>query len=169
MADQANITDSEEWRDAPGWPGYRVSSLGRVMGKRKMLSPRDLGNGYLYVHMSDRANSARKTVLVHKLVTAAFLDERPSGVQVNHINNDRGDNRVSNLEYLTPKQNCQHRRVHGTFPVGENNGRARLTAEQVKEIRVRRSNGDKLKDMANEYGVHKNTIWWITSGQTWTE
>lgn len=167
MADETNITETEEWRDVVGWPGYKVSSLGNFIGKRGKLNTIKRPAGYLHVALSDRKN--KKLFYAHRLVCAAFIGPIPDGMQVNHINNDRADNRLSNLEYVTAKQNCQHRKVHGTFPTGENNGRARLTAEQVAEIRRRRAAGEKLKPMSIEYGVHQNTIWWITSGKTWAE
>lgn len=169
MADETNITETEEWRDVPGWPAYQASSLGRVRGPRRMLSCKAGPLGYAYTSLSDRANGRRLKVFVHKIICAAFLGERPEGLQINHINNNRADNRIANLEYVTAKQNCQHRKVHGTFPTGENNGRARLTAEQVAEIRKRRASGEKLLPLSIEYGVHKNTIWWITSGKTWAD
>lgn len=169
MAEQPNIIDSEEWRDVPGWEGFKASSLGRVRGPRKLLTPQAGPLGYHRVSMTDRPGKRKKVASVHRIVCAAFLGECPRGMQVNHINNVRHDNRIANLEYVTPKQNCHHRKVHGTFPTGENNGRARLTAAQVAEIRRRRAAGEKLSTMAVEYGVHKNTVWWAATGGTWAE
>ena len=169
MAENENITELEEWRDIPDWPGYRASSLGRIKGPRRFLKESIAPGGYLRVPLSDRPNGRRKMVFVHRLICQAFLGMCPRGKQVNHKNNLRHDNRADNLEYLTAKENCQYRRAHGTFPTGENNGRAKLTAEQAAEIRRRRASGEKLKALANEFHVHQNTIWWIASGQTWTE
>lgn len=98
-----------EWRDIPGYEGlYQVSDIGEV--RRVANSPKC------------------KTVRV--LV--------PQGrFWVNHRNGIKNDNRLVNLEYLTPGQNLQHAYDTGLChgPVGEKNGNAKLTEATVREIR----------------------------------
>jgi len=158
---------SEKWKPIPDWPNYEVSSLGRVRGPRKMMRTHVAPSGYERVMLSDRPNDRRVMALVHRLVCSAFIGKCPEKMQVNHKNNVRHDNRIENLEYVTAKQNCHHRKAHGTFPTGSNNGRAKLTSEQVAEIRGRRAAGEKLKPLSEEFGVHQNTIWWVVRGVTW--
>lgn len=168
MADEIDSTEAEEWRDVPEWPGYLVSTLGRVRGPRRMLKQHLDRLGYIRVPMTDRPGGRRKNTTVHTIVTSAFLGPR-DGRQVNHKNNIRHDNRLENLEYVTASQNSQHRRNFGTFPVGGNNGRAKLTSEQAAAIRERYSKGEKQRYLANEFGVAHGTIWWVVHGLTWSE
>lgn len=113
----------ERWVPIAGQEGrYDVSSLGRVrsldrdvvysdgrVGRFKgvTLTPSRGLNGYLIVSI-DRG----KRHLVHRLVAAAFLQPPASGGSVvNHINGDKRDNRVENLEWSTPAENNRHARA----------------------------------------------------------
>jgi hypothetical protein len=158
---------AEQWRVVEGWPQYSVSDLGRVRGPRKMLTLRVKEAGYQVAHLRHRPSGRAWTPLVHRLVARAFLGPCPEGKQVNHINSVRTDNRVSNLEYLTPSENCRHRRTNGTYPEGENNGRARLTRRDVGVIRALRTGGATFKAIATQFGVHKNTARMAALGESW--
>ena len=98
----------EIWRDVKGFEGlYRVSNLGRVKSfyglKEKILKPGILNNGYYRVILCKQ--SVKKTYLVHRLVWETFNDTIPEGLQVNHINEIKTDNRLSNLNLMTQKEN----------------------------------------------------------------
>lgn len=101
---------NEIWKDIAGYEGqYQVSNLGRV----KSLNYRQTGRpaiisyslvcGYKRVALS-RFNK-RKDFFVHRLVWEAFNGPIPSGMQVNHINEDKEDNRLDNLNLMSPKEN----------------------------------------------------------------
>lgn len=99
----------EIWKPIPGYLNYKVSNLGRVksIGENGMvLRPiRDTG-GYLKVNLSE--GGRRQEWKIHKAVMTAFVGERPRGLQVNHIDEDKTNNCLSNLEYVTPKRNANH-------------------------------------------------------------
>jgi hypothetical protein len=99
----------EKWKPVAGYEGfYEVSSLGRIRRSKSgyilRLSP--IKKGYLTVRLN-RFGKA-KSFLVHGLVAKAFIGERPAGYQVNHKDLLKSNNAVSNLEYLTGRENVRH-------------------------------------------------------------
>lgn len=123
---------AEEWRDVKGFEGhYRVSNKGRVMsvermvdtpchkGKRlhtsRMISLRLHNKGYLTTSLWKTIDGERmrKQVYLHRLVAEHFIPNPNEYGYINHINNDRADNRVENLEWCTAKQNSQHAKKQG--------------------------------------------------------
>ncbi|EOY8024275.1 HNH endonuclease [Salmonella enterica] len=73
---------------------------------------------------------------MHRLVAEAFIDNQKLCPQVNHKNGIKTDNNVSNLEWVTAQQNILHAFSNSLMSfTGEKNGRAKLTMDQVKEIR----------------------------------
>ena len=115
----------EEWRDVIGYEGYyEVSNMGRVRSRSRevvnakgkpcppffmegrVLAQAVNQDGYLKVGLSVRGKLS--THSVHTLVAKAFLGIRPEGLQVNHKDEDRTNNCVSNLEWVTCKENCNY-------------------------------------------------------------
>jgi DNA-binding XRE family transcriptional regulator len=90
-------------------------------------------------------------------VAKTFLD-CVDGMQVNHINGNRIDNRLVNLEMVTSSQNY----LHGMFV--NKNGIAKLTHEQAEEVKRRVALGERQVDIAKEFNVFKQTINQIVRG-----
>lgn len=106
----------EEWREIAAWPGYEVSSLGRVRSTKfnfpRIISMAPSRGGYLRVRLWS-GNRARQ-VLVAGLVAEAFLGPRPDGQEVRHYNDDKSNNTVANLLYGTRSQNIYDAVRNGT-------------------------------------------------------
>jgi hypothetical protein len=104
---------SELWKLFPGDDRYEVSDLGRVRradtGRIRKLPV--AANGYAVVHLSILGTRPRKmrTVYVHEAVAIAFHGPRPPGAVVRHGRNGPLDNRASQLQWGTPKENCADR------------------------------------------------------------
>lgn len=100
----------ENWLKIKSYKGYEVSDLGRVRslknGKVRVLKPQDNGIGYLQVVLCK--NGKRKSFYIHRLVYETFIGPIPKGMVVNHLNEDKRDNRLVNLEVTTQKQNCNY-------------------------------------------------------------
>ena len=101
----------EEWRDIKGYPNYMVSNMGNVKSlnyrgntnKEVILKPIKQKTGYCHITLCK--NGITKIYSVHRLVYETFVGEIPQGMQVNHINEDKTDNRLENLNLLSPKAN----------------------------------------------------------------
>lgn len=101
----------EEWKNIRDYEGlYQVSNLGRVKSlgnnktkKEKILKSLVDKDGYQRVILCK--NGYIKNYFVHRLEYEAFYGEIPDGMQVNHINEIKSDNRLENLNLMTPKEN----------------------------------------------------------------
>jgi len=100
----------ENWKQIKEFPNYEISDLGKVRynsnGRIKIRKLLKTSNGYLKVNLSH--NKIIKTKSVHKLVAVHFLGDCSEGIQVNHIDGDKNNNCLSNLEYVTQFENAQH-------------------------------------------------------------
>lgn len=98
---------TEIWKDVPGYEGqYQVSNLGNVRSIR-VLSKINHSKGYHQINMM--VDSKLKIMKIHQLVAMAFLDHVPNGnkLVVDHINGDKKDNRLENLQVITNGENLR--------------------------------------------------------------
>ena len=103
--------EKEVWKDIAGYEGlYQISSLGNVKSlnynrtkKERILTPGKRGSGYLFVCLCKVGKS--KKFNIHRLVGDAFIENPKNFPQVNHIDEDKTNNCVDNLEWCTAKYN----------------------------------------------------------------
>lgn len=108
----------EEWRDVKGYEGkYQVSNLGRVKslnyrhtGKEQFLKPGKNGNGYLFVNLYK--NGVVKHFRVHRLVGSAFIPNPDNFSEINHKDEVKTNNSVSNLEWCSRQYNNTYAEKH---------------------------------------------------------
>lgn len=157
----------ERWRKTSD---YMVSTHGRVRKGHRFLS-QVRRNGYPTVALYDQQRGKCRLEYVHRLVAKLFLERRPDQQQVNHIDFDRTNNHVSNLEWCTNKENCQHTsRAGRTYrrTTGERFN-VKLTEAQVRYIRRvfgrKRLRGRSIAaGLAAKFGVHQSTIYLARNG-----
>ena len=89
----------------------RIHSLFKYKDGREKWNVRlfRLNKGYPRVFLGPRKN--HKLHFVHNVIALCYLGEKPEGYQTDHINSIRTDNRLENLQYITPQQNCQKRKT----------------------------------------------------------
>ena len=99
----------EQWKTIQGTNGaYDVSNMGRARGPSgKILKPTLMKIGYCMISLSLKSHGVKKKYL-HALVAESFLGHKPTGYVINHINGDKKDNRATNLEFLSRKDNGSH-------------------------------------------------------------
>ena len=99
----------EEWKDIENYEGvYQVSSFGRVkrLNTNRILKSGKSKGGYPYVVLSKNGITSNKTI--HRLVAEGFIPNPENKSDVNHIDEDKTNNIVSNLEWMTRKENINH-------------------------------------------------------------
>ena len=159
-----------ECKTIPGYEDYEVDTNGRVWSFKsgikteKKLSFR--ANGYLSVGLS--TNGKFKNCLVHRLIMLTFCGE--SNLQVNHIDGDKTNNNLTNLEYCTASENIRHAFKTGlNKSKGEGNTNSKLTEKDVIGIKtalLAPYRGINV-DLGRKYGVKNVTISSIRSGRSW--
>lgn len=163
-----------EWLDIPGYVGiYQVSNTGSVRrlkshGKLPPLSTVYMREKNTYLRINLSKQGLRQEFSVHRLVMLAFKGEPSKGMDVNHINGIRTDNRLDNLEYCTRKENIRHSiDVLGRSRTGTGNGYAKLKDDDVREIRQLIAIGESDQSICIRYSVVPRTIRFIRTNKTW--
>lgn len=180
-ATRSNAFSLEEWRPVVDFPNYEVSSFGDVRSIRGHTI-RQTTNKQGYRKVGLYRNSQQVSILVHRLVAAAFIPRSADRDIVNHIDCDKANNRPGNLEWVNGKENAEHAKVHGRYSpttggnhwtarepwrrrFGERNGRALLTEDQARAIKS--DNVTPVKVIADKFGVCTAAIRSIRKGRNW--
>lgn len=162
----------EIWQNIANFENlYQISNYGNVKslnyrktGKEQILKPTTNNDGYKLVLLYK--NGSRKTLSIHRLVANAFIPNPNNLPEINHIDRDKTNNTVENLEWCTHKENTDYRDLTNK-PVGH----SILTKEEVKTIRKMKKIGEKCRKVWEQHfnnmslsGFEK--VWY---GCTWKE
>jgi hypothetical protein len=103
----------EEWQVIPGFPNHRISNHGRVLSTKykntirdKLLKPVSDADGY---HIVCLWHNGKKNFKIHRLVALMFIPNPENKLTVNHIDGDKTNNHVSNLEWMTNAEQNFHK------------------------------------------------------------
>lgn len=154
---------SEIWKEIPYANNYEVSTLGNVRNKRtNHIVKQRIGRDGRYLVVDLYTNGKRLYKRVHRLVADTFLDNPNGFSDVNHIDGNRLNNTLANLEYCSHLSNMKHAYVHGLITPWR-----KMSDEQIQFIKdnyipYSRSNG--ARALARKLGVAKSTILYHACG-----
>lgn len=163
----------EKWIAVKDFEGrYEVSTHGNVKSllgrKDRLLRGGFSMDGYqTYLLLKeDGKSSVRKRI--NRLVLESFVGDAPTKEHMSlHNDGDKFNNRLDNLRWGTRSENMLDCRKHGTDNRGIKHWNCILTEEQVRDIKIRLSNGETQKGIGEMYGVGQVTIWRIKAGKNW--
>lgn len=170
----------ERWKEVRRSKGrYRVSNKGRIVsmnyrsrpgtrGRVKIMQPAEDANGYLRTMI--KRDGRYDTIKVHRLVAKHWVPNPGEKPQVNHLDGNKLNNRVENLQWVTHRENIDHAVANGFTAKthGSRNGMAKLTEEDVRQMKrdyVPRKVTQRM--LAERYGVSLACIKDIFQGNTW--
>ena len=149
---------------------YTITSEGKVFGKSgNQISIRPNTSGYASFTAGRKGNRTRATV--HSLVAKCFLDNPDGLPEIDHLDSDRMNPALENLEWVTRQENVKRaykRGHHKGRAVGEKNSRAVLTEETVTNMRYDYYiNGIPITFISDKYGAAWSTVSNAVKGITW--
>lgn len=156
------MTSAPIWKDIRGYEGrYQVSTDGCVRNsKGKILKPNNKSPRYDTVRLYNGSRTEYEDRLIHRLVAETFIDIPSDCCEVNHIDGDRYNNDVSNLEWVPHKENMLHAVKHGLVDTEK--------AKAAHRKPVLCSNGKRyasMQDAANDLGLLPSCISSVISGR----
>lgn len=157
----------------PGYAGlYEIDTQGNVYSllqaksrRKRILKAYPNGNGYMKVNLYDVDGKCKKKY-IHRLVAAAFIPNPNNYSEVNHIDCDKTNNHVDNLEWCDRKTNLKHSYEHGLKRCGEKHGCHKITRDAVHDIRKQELS---QKEYALKYRIAQCTVSAIQHGRIWKE
>jgi hypothetical protein len=186
------LSKLEVWKDIKDYEGiYQVSNFGNVKSLDREVAPNNRvpywrkgkickqsksNLGYMTVGFT--VNNVKVNKYVHRLVAETFITNWCNHPQVNHVDCDKTNNRMYNLEWCTNSQNQIHATKNGLNKLhlhrvaysGEENGRSLLTKEQVLEIKQKYIPYKySAKKLSKEYNVSESCITHILNNTSWKE
>ena len=156
---------------------FEISSDGRLRNKltNKIYKPTVLTSGYYSVKTSLGSRKIKKHIIIHKAVAYTFIPNPNNYPEINHIDGNKLNNSINNLEWCSSHHNQQHKYDIGLYDVskiqGENNPSHKLTESDVHYIREHYIKGSKEfgeRALSRKFNVARRTICSIINMKTWT-
>lgn len=172
----------EIWKDIPEFNNeYQISNLGRIRSKEAIIM-RSNGSPYIrrskvlkpaldegYLKGAVCVNKKLIPYRIHKLVANAFVDGKKEGLEVNHKNGIKNDNRAENLEWVTRSENIIHAVKTGLLPVtrGSQRVQAKMNEDIVRKIYKLKSDGFQRKFIIERLGITIHMYKDVIRGKSW--
>jgi hypothetical protein len=154
----------EVWKPIKNYENYQVSNFGNVkslnFNKEKILKIRTLPTGYCRVNLCKNNNAI--DFYIHRLVAEAFIKNMNDYQQVNHIDGNKLNNKMCNLEWCNQSENMLHSYKIGLNKIGENNSKSKLSNNDVLEIK---NSSLSYIELSKNFNVSKSLICLIKNGK----
>lgn len=144
----------------------------RGPGGMRLDEPREIGNtianGYKVAKLT--ANGQKKQVRINRVIYIAAYGAIPDGYVIDHINNDKSDNRISNLQAITPEDNSAKAKLDGCYLCRNDNPRSKIDVELKPVIFHEYMDGNTTyRKLAQKYGISKSRVHQIVHEDDWTK
>jgi hypothetical protein len=152
----------EEFRDIKDFENYQVSNLGRIYSKNKRACikvKRLAGRGYYQIRLYKDGKYFYKNL--HRIIAETFIPNPNNYRTVNHINGNKLDNRVSNLEWADDCRQQHHACLLGLKPTTK----YILTEKDIIDVYEMYSKGTSVKEIAELYDTRSHQIYKLVKGQ----
>lgn len=161
----------ENWKIIEECSYYLISNMGNIKKLKNLnnMKPYDR-EGYDRIDLYDSRNKKYLKRSVHRLVAEAFIPNPLNKPQVNHIDGDKKNNRVENLEWCTQSENMKHAFKTGLSVSlkGEDAFNSKMTDDKVLLLREMYGSGEfLLRELAEEFNIGIASVWNIVNRNTW--
>lgn len=153
---------------------FRISNYGRLSrirdNKESLFTPYDM-HGYFYFKVKKNEKRKFKTYYVHKLVAQHFLEQNEK-CSVIHKDYDKKNNKVSNLKWVTKKEQLSHQYSNPSYKKPEGLTSAKLTENDVRRLKKILNNPNRrtrLKIISKQFGVSQMQLHRIKTGENWAD
>lgn len=164
----------ENWKNVKGYEGlYKISDGGNVFSLRsnRNLKPQVNTTGYLQLPLC--VNGEKKLVCIHRLIAEHFIPNPDNKPQVNHIDGNKKNNQLDNLEWVTAHENMVHSHALGlnkSLKKGINHHKNKLTENDVREIRRLYATGMiSQTSLSKKFGTNQTNIGFIVRRKIWKD
>lgn len=157
----------------PNHSKYSITPNGRVYSHKQRpgwISGHTDKLGYKRLNATDDSGG-RSNLYIHRAVALAFLPNPEGKPHVNHIDNNPSNNCVSNLEWVTAKENREHAAKQGRLPRlrGDKNGNSKYSLVLIRKVRQMYSNGFTQMDIKKKLGIPQPTVSVIVRNVQWKD
>ena len=147
-----------------GFPLYAIDSEGNIWSHKtkKFLVPVKDKYGYFRIHIVDETGKPR-TLLIHRLVAKMFLPTQEPSLQIDHIDGNKQNNKVSNLRWVSNRENAHYAMKNGLMPHA-----VFMFEDVVRRICVDLANGISVAEISKKTGFSYHAITAIRLKRNWT-
>lgn len=159
----------EEWRIVPSYPQVEASNLGRIRSSKNKIIKSIYVDKQGYCRIGIWIKDKTIVVRIHQLIAEAFHGFKSNkSIFVNHLDGNKSNNNIENLEICTPKRNSNHAKDIGLISIGENTYNALLKNWQVQWIHIMYLYGATFTEIREKFNLPKKyNISRVLDGKRW--